>query len=91
MTADPSFAEYKPVPRVPKKPADYEASCVTEVSELLGLAIKCEKSSGTWQTAHAVDVWMADHTKKTGHTRYRRALADFVDSGAAEAPARSAP
>ncbi|MYZ40722.1 MULTISPECIES: hypothetical protein [unclassified Streptomyces] len=86
MTATPSFDDYESLPRVPEKRAEYTASCDTTVEERLGLPIKCEQSSGTWWAPHPVDLWMADHSKRTGHTLYRRELAQYVDSGTAKTP-----
>ncbi|MFK8850197.1 hypothetical protein [Streptomyces sp. Ac-502] len=51
----------------------YEAVCVS------GDDKECGQSSDEWITPHPVEVWMREHSRDTGHTRFRRAFVDYAD------------
>ncbi|MFF5371315.1 hypothetical protein [Streptomyces sp. NPDC013187] len=50
---------------------EFEARCVW------GEEKECGAESGPQPTPEDVTVWMIQHTSKTRHNRYRRALADY--------------
>ncbi|MFH8403574.1 hypothetical protein ACH4FX_02205 [Streptomyces sp. NPDC018019] len=51
----------------------YEAVCVS------GEEKECGAASDEWLTPHPVEVWMREHTKDTGHRRYRRNFQDYAE------------
>ncbi|GAA3191188.1 MULTISPECIES: hypothetical protein [Streptomyces] len=51
----------------------YSAFCVS------GDEKECEQSSDEWLTPHPVEVWMREHTRETGHSRYRREFVDYAE------------
>ncbi|MEU7224491.1 hypothetical protein [Streptomyces chrestomyceticus] len=50
----------------------YEAECVS------GEEKECGEKSDEWLTPHPVEVWMREHTKNTGHRRFRRSFQDYA-------------
>ncbi|MEU7150706.1 hypothetical protein AB0B15_22110 [Streptomyces sp. NPDC045456] len=60
----------------------YEAVCVS------GEEKECGEKSDEWLTPHPVEVWMREHSKETGHRRYRR---NFQDYAAVEAELPAGP
>ncbi|MEU0389231.1 DUF7848 domain-containing protein [Streptomyces chartreusis] len=57
---------------------EYEAVCVT------GDDKDCGAASGPLEGADELARWMAEHTRDTGHSRYRRAYCEYalVEPGA---------
>ncbi|WP_078658089.1 DUF7848 domain-containing protein [Streptomyces rimosus] len=66
----------------------YEAVCVS------GDENECGEKSGAWLTPHPVEVWMREHARDTGHTRYCRCFQDYAEvatqlpTGNQDAPVR---
>ncbi|NGN68437.1 hypothetical protein G5C51_31640 [Streptomyces sp. A7024] len=58
--------------------AEYEAVCVSGDEE------DCGEASGPLTDADALTRWMAEHTRDTGHQRFRRAYCEYahVEPGA---------
>ncbi|WND40574.1 hypothetical protein RI578_40500 (plasmid) [Streptomyces sp. BB1-1-1] len=57
---------------------EFEAVCVSGDEE------DCGEKSGPLPDADHLDTWMAEHTRDTGHRRYRRAYCEYatVEPGA---------
>lgn len=58
---------------------DRTAEPVYEAVRVSGDDKECGQSSDEWITPHPVEVWMREHSRDTGHTRFRRAFVDCAD------------
>lgn len=56
----------------PEAEPEYEAVCV------VGEDGDCGASSGTHTDPEPVEDWMARHTARTGHSRFRRTFTDYA-------------
>ncbi len=58
--------------------AEFEAVCVSGDEE------DCGEASGPLADAERLDTWMAEHTRDSGHQRFRRAYCEYatVEPGA---------
>ena len=60
----------------PEAAEQYEAVCVA------GDDADCGASSGKRTDPDPVELWMIDHTARTGHERFRRTFSDYAVTGA---------
>ncbi|MDX3244784.1 hypothetical protein PV408_23990, partial [Streptomyces sp. ME18-1-4] len=65
-TAFLGLQEYALVPDASAE-AEYETSCAD-----------CQAGSGPHRASSDVEEWQRGHTHETGHTRYRRTVADYA-------------